>query len=391
MALRPSQALLRILQASEEGRLGNKKARSLLSAKCGKAVSLEDYEKYKEQLLTSGTIKKGRGRGGSIELVQLELYNSKGKENNLQLNEQEQLHHLHISVRSVPGLRVKKHRKSITFLCGNDSDKLSCGWNRSQSTFFIRYRIESNKKDYSQLVKDLFTKAKEGIPKSNIIKRKSDIVLHVGENVAQANRVIRRLYNLLEDVSLKNAPAKVGLARKPRAENYYTDIASLIKHCIDNDLRWPLKNWRKAFGFDDVDELIVLGHSPNGFISNNPWREHVVPVCLIKDQAIKMAEQGASVNVIADFIRHHLYIVHITNDERKQLDSNKQEGGYNLKTSMPEDWIFGCNPLERLTAAGIEIKYDKQTSLTNWKPWKQRRRDKVREYIAQQFSREDDD
>ena len=58
---------------------------------------------------------------------------------------------------------------------------------------------------------------------------------------------------------------------------------------------------------------------------------------------------------------------------------------------MPEGWIFGCNPLERLTTAGIEIKYDKQTSLTNWKPWKQRRRDKVREYIAQQFSHEDDD
>lgn len=186
--------------------------------------------------------------------------------------------------------------------------------------------------------------------------------------------------SLLEDVTLDNAPQQAEAPRRPRTEDYYAEIAKLIKLCVDNDLKWPLKNWRKSLGFDDVDDLIVIGSSPNG--ATEKYREHVVPAALIKEEAVKLAEKGASEHVIAEFIQHHLYVVLISKSEAALLDRVLDKGGLSLKTSMPEGWVIGCDPLDRLKAAGIHINYSRAVPLPEWKPWKKPGlRDKVRKIL----------
>jgi len=191
---------------------------------------------------------------------------------------------------------------------------------------------------------------------------------------------IRKLRDLLEDVTLDNAPQRADSPRKPRQESYYLEIATLIKFCVDGGLRWPLKNWRHTLGFDDVDELIVIGESQRG--SFEKYREHVVPVSLIRDEAVKLAEKGAPEQVIADFIRHHLYVVLIGKEEATLLDRAVDEGGLSLKTSMPDGWVVGCDPLERLREAGIPIRFYGPLPLPEWKPWKKpRMRDHLRKVL----------
>ena len=69
MPSRPSsRTLLKILK-SNQGRLGNSKARNLLIEDFGAHVSSEDYEHIKNKLLSTGSIRKGSGRGGSIVLI----------------------------------------------------------------------------------------------------------------------------------------------------------------------------------------------------------------------------------------------------------------------------------------------------------------------------------
>ena len=48
--------------------LGNLSARQALSKEAGEEVSEEQYDQIRDKALLVGTIKKGRGRGGSIAL-----------------------------------------------------------------------------------------------------------------------------------------------------------------------------------------------------------------------------------------------------------------------------------------------------------------------------------
>ena len=386
MASTPDRRHLRWVLQAEGGRLGNLKARHLVSEKYG-TLSVDEYEHIKQQLLSSGEIIKGRGRGGSIQLVSQETDEDQLREvTTSEASENEQLDHLFTSLRWIPGARTKRNRKTITLLSGEDNDKLLCGWNKRKAMYFINYRVEPGKENYTELISDLFRTAKEGMPNAYVERRKSDIELLVSDNVAQVNRAIRRLMSMLEDVTLDNAPQSVRDTGKPRPENYYEDIASLIKYCTKKELRWPLKNWRKTLGFDDVDSMIVIGGSPRGLRSSMPYREHVVPVCLIRDEAVRLAEEGAGVYAIANFIKHHLYVVLLTEDEASQLNEKQDKGGLGYKTSMPEGWIFGDNPIERITTAGIQINYKKSIPLHNWKPWHKRKRDQLKDFISRQFS-----
>ena len=182
----------------------------------------------------------------------------------------------------------------------------------------------------------------------------------------------------LEDVTLGNAPQTAGETTKPRNENYYIEIATLIKLCVDKKLSWPLKNWRKTLGFDEVDDLIVIGRSNAGI--QTPYREHIVPVNLIKEEALKMAERGEQAEVIADFIKHHLYVVIISPSEAELLNSSEDAGGMSTKKTMPEGWIFGDDPTERLKAAGIQVLYDNHT-LPKWKPQTQGKRELIKRLL----------
>ena len=373
-------ALIKALE-DNGGRLGNLNARRILSQELGKEVSPEDYEQLKEQLLSEGRIKRAMGRGGAIELLPAEPEPSDNKPKpDSEETPQQRIDVLFAALNCLPGMRAKMNQRTITMLCGEDSDKLYSGWDESKAIYFIQYRVESGREDHSSLVERLFRKASSGIPYATIQSNLSSTILQLSDNVAQVNRVVRRLVSLLEDVTLDNAPQSAEAPKKPRTDSYFLEVATLIKLCVDNDLRWPLKNWRKSLGFDDVDDLIVIGASPMGRVER--YREHVVPVSLIKEEAIKLAEKGAPEKVIADFIQHHLYVVLISKSEASILNATIDDGGLSLKTSMPEGWVVGCDPLERLREAGIQVSYDQPIPLPEWKPWrKPGLRDKMRKIL----------
>ena len=101
--------------------------------------------------------------------------------------------------------------------------------------------------------------------------------------------------------------------------------------------------------FDDHDDIITIGKDKA--VLANPeapqWREHVVPCTLIKEEAIRMAQTGASIPQIAQMLKENLAIIIITAEEAKALDAVYQ-------TTMPAGWNFGDNIFARLDAMNIE-------------------------------------
>lgn len=386
MAIKNGQNLVTQILKKNGGRLSNMRVIEALSEKLGRIVTQEEYEHTKEQLLSSGKIKRTPGRGGCIELIIDETAETNNADKikpgqSKAESELEKVEQLMTSLAYLPGARAKRNKKTITLLCGDDNDKLFCGWEKTKTSFYVQYRLEQGRKDCSDLAEKLFQQATADIPNAITTRNSSTTTVFVGESVAQCNRVIKRLMSQLEDTTLDNAPQSADTQTKPRNERYYLEIAKLIKFCVDQNLSWPLKNWRKALGFDDVDDLIVIGHSSSGV--TNPYREHIVPACLIKEEAIKMAERGASADAIASFISHHLYVVIISPEEAQLLNSGQDGGGMSVKTTMPEGWIFGDDPTERLKAAGIQIRYENHT-LPEWKPWRPRKREIIRNFFIGQ-------
>lgn len=95
------------------------------------------------------------------------------------------------------------------------------------------------------------------------------------------------------------------------------------------------------------DEWLICGKSSSG----GKYREHIVPCVLIRDQSIKMYQEGKMIEDVEKMIERHLAIVLISEEEKDRLD--KQRG---WKTTMPEGWVFGSgDPFARLTLSGIEF------------------------------------
>ena len=69
-----------------------------------------------------------------------------------------------------------------------------------------------------------------------------------------------------------------------------------------------------------------------------------MPASLIKEEALKMAERGEDAECIAEFIRHHLYVVLISPGEAQLLNLSQDAGGISAKTTMPEGWFFWRRP-----------------------------------------------
>lgn len=365
------QDLISLLEENG-GRLGNLKARSLLEKKLNIAITKEEYERLRDQLISIAKVKKGKGKGGSIELLDSDS-SDLGQPGQVDGDSgMQHIETLYTSLGFIPGLRAKLNQSTITLTIGDDNDKLFCGWDDQRVSYFVQYRLEPGRIDASEAACSVFNKSSSDIEGAKLEKLGSKTTLYSGKSVVQINKVVRRLASLLEDITLgfgsEESEEKDTLKKiRPREEEYYLEIASLIKICVATGLKWPLKNWRKTLGFDDVDSLIVIGSSKEG--RKEKYREHVVPVSLIKDEAIRLAEKGAPEIAIAEFIEHHLYIVHITNEEAKRLNSTDATG-FSLKTSMPEGWVFGCDPLQRLKDAGIAVSYDHPIPIPKWKPWK---------------------
>jgi len=80
-------------------------------------------------------------------------------------------------------------------------------------------------------------------------------------------------------------------------------------------------------------------------------REHVIPRVVVVGECHRMLERGETDDAIAAFIRKHVRIVLISQEECVRLDRRDQLG---LRQTMPGGWSFGDDVYARLTVAGIE-------------------------------------
>lgn len=106
------------------------------------------------------------------------------------------------------------------------------------------------------------------------------------------------------------------------------------------------------------DQYVRVGESLDGA----EHREHVVPRKVICDECHKMFKEGtekgievdALIKLVADLIRKHLKIIHISMKEKECLDQGKQ---LNLRQSMPKGWSFESgDTYARLHEANIKFR-----------------------------------
>lgn len=96
------------------------------------------------------------------------------------------------------------------------------------------------------------------------------------------------------------------------------------------------------------DEFTVVGRSLA--FSERGRREHVIPRLIVIKAVHDMLERGATDAQIAGFIRDHVKIVMISDEECSRLDRKDRLG---LRQRMPAGWVFGDDIFARLTAAEI--------------------------------------
>ena len=369
---------------AEGGKASNAKAKQLLAERIEKQISDEEYEEIKEQLISLGLIEKGRGRGGSVIIPKsLEVKDKDQEAQTLQ----EKLEQLLLAIRRTPGAFAKLNRSTITCLLSSSKDKLYATYESDTKRYSLSYRVEKGNPDHSETVEDIFRKATNDLEEANIeiTRNKTSTTLLLDDSLPRMNLVLRRLCDYLESEDLENslkADRYWGVELGGQAKNaYLTDVAKLISYSALNNIEWPFgSSFRSAFGFDNVDPFITIGRSHNAIRlnENQRHREHVVPAVRIKEKAYEMACGYAPAEEIAEFLRCHLLIVLITKEEAKLLDTRITEGGVKLKTSMPDYWVWGDDPLDRLKDVGISIELYEEYSPRTWKPWKPRKRDYIR-------------
>lgn len=136
---------------------------------------------------------------------------------------------------------------------------------------------------------------------------------------------------------------------KPKTEDegYFEKTAQIIELAVKIQ-HWDILE-RGGLGFDAHDGLITVGKTKA--VLENPelptWREHLVPCVMIKDRAVEMFQEGATVPQVAQMIKENLAIVVITQEEQKLVDADYQ-------VAMPAGWGWGDSVFARLDAVGID-------------------------------------
>ncbi len=112
-------------------------------------------------------------------------------------------------------------------------------------------------------------------------------------------------------------------------------------------------HWEEGSGMDTRffaeplihNTMVTIGKSTRG----DSYCEHIVPRAYIRDECVKMYENGASVEQVKDQLKANLWIAFISPDEAETLNKTH-------KTTMPDGWVFGeSDPLERLKIANIKL------------------------------------
>ena len=86
------------------------------------------------------------------------------------------------------------------------------------------------------------------------------------------------------------------------------------------------------------------------FTKGETRREHAVPCKMIRDYCLKMFAEGAKDEDVAQLIKQHLRIVHITKAECDRLDK------MGLRFTMPDGWQPGNDQMARIEIASIAVE-----------------------------------
>jgi len=374
--MKAREILLEVIK-EEGGATSNQRAMKILKERLHIDLSKDEYNEIKTQLIDLGLAAKGNGRGGSIRIIK--------KTNKQEENEARVLNQLLMSIRRTPGAFAKLNRSSITCLLSSSKDKLYAGFDTEEMKYHLTYRVEKSKPDHTKTVLGVFKKACHDMQNVSITTGCHYTRAVLSDSLAQFNLFLRRLCDLLEDENLQNTLDDNRYWTREfggdKDESYFTDIAKIISFAATNDLKWPFGSaFRNALGFDTVDHLVTIGQSFEAIRSNRNthYREHVVPVKRVKEMAYEMARNHASTRQITEFLKHHLLIVIITKEEAELLDRQLTNGGLSLRTNMPENWSWGDDPMERLSAAGIKIEMFKDYTPKIWKAWRPQKRNYIK-------------
>lgn len=368
----------------EGGVLSNARAHKALCNALEKDVSRDEYEEIKEQLIGLGLAAKGRGKGGSLRVVSYSPANRDSEET----RKEDILQDLLISIRRTPGAFAKLNKSSITCLLSSSKDKLYAGFDAEGNRYHMTYRVEKDSSNKTPLVISIFGEASKDMSCAELTTGNHYTRIYLDDSLARMNLLIRRLCDLLEEEDLENSlddnrywTHEFGHDSK---DSYFNDVAQIISYAAENGLEWPFgSSFRKAFGFDSVDHLVTIGRSFEAMKApaRDHYREHVVPAVRIKEKALEMASLHASAKEIAEFLRRHLLVVILTKHEAAILDRLLTDDGISLRTSMPGNWIWGDDPLERLECAGIKVELFKEYTHQLWKPWKPRKWHAIRYWL----------
>ena len=205
-----------------------------------------------------------------------------------------------------------------------------------------------------------------GLNKENLSLLKEELIQHgmviTKENSSHLCLKIEKdiltgfftLVSIIEDID-GIAQRKAGARRlvEAKPELAFIGAAVLIKSAID----YGRPEWlgRGNGTFDAIDNLITVGYSVKGreqeLAGKNAYREHIVPCTLIEREAIRMYNDGATIEQVADMIKTNLFILKISDEEANTLDNI-----LGLRTVMPEGWVFGQDVYSRITFANIQIE-----------------------------------
>lgn len=160
-----------------------------------------------------------------------------------------------------------------------------------------------------------------------------DIQENIDSIVAKARGIATKVFS--REVADNSIFKKIALRYFNAYENQDQDLFDVARGLLSGD---------------SIDHIITLGQSLNR-TDDDTYREHIVPCIMIHNKAIDMVLNKASVVEVALMISTNLFIVLISNKEQELLDVTK-----GWRTTMPDGWKFGDNPLDRLLQAGIGLK-----------------------------------
>ena len=82
----------------------------------------------------------------------------------------------------------------------------------------------------------------------------------------------------------------------------------------------------------------------NAPLVKNSYREHIVPITMIIDEAARMLkDENANNGQLIEMLKKNLKVVHITEKQAEYLDIK-----LGLRTTMPKDWKFGDDEFARI-------------------------------------------